>query len=62
MQMKTLLKVSSFLRFSGRTRVHRRREHIDPYGDLRYLNDRGLADIGLRRRVGRELERTLFLP
>jgi hypothetical protein len=61
--MKTLtLKLPSFLRFAGTTRVFVGRIRIEPYSELSCLSDRSLEDIGLQRRGDRNAPRPFWLP
>ena len=55
------LKLPSFLRFSGLTRVVVS-GGVDPHNELNYLSDRSLADIGLTRRCDRHAPGPFWLP
>lgn len=55
------LKLPSFLRFNGMTRVVVSGS-VDPHNELNYLSDRSLADIGLTRRGDRHAPGPFWLP
>jgi len=61
--VKTLTqKVPSFLRLDASTRILVGGNRIDPQGELSYLSDRCLEDIGLPRIGDRNPPRPFWMP